>query len=128
VEDLSQSVRQQIEIYADRQKLAIRRRIIHASLAAALGIAGLVWLCSAVLAVLRGVCAGLAELLGGRIWAGELVGGLFGVALVAAAVLVALRLMSRADVRRLEAKYDRPRKDPSEDGGRAARSASGRSA
>ena len=128
VEELSGSIRQQIEIYADRQKLAIRRQIVRGTIAAVVGIAGLVWLCSAMLAVLRGLCAGLAVLFGGRVWAGDLVGGLIGVGLVVCAVLVATRVMARADLRRLEAKYDRPREDQGQDGRSAARAAGNRSA
>jgi hypothetical protein len=130
VEELVSSVWQQIEIYKDRRRLSVRRTIIEAAVGAGLAVGAIVWLCAAALATLRGLCGGLAVLFGGRVWAGDLVGGSLALALVICALLVATSLMSRADLRRLEAKYDRLREDQDQgqDGRGTARPEGSRSA
>jgi hypothetical protein len=52
------------------------------------------------------LCGGFAALFGGRTWAGDLVGGLFTLALLGGAVAIGLRVTSRRDLRRLEEKYE----------------------
>jgi hypothetical protein len=116
VDTIVTAVRRQIAVYADRRRLALRRSLIRAAVGAALAAGAIVWLCAAALAILRGLCGGLAALFGDRAWAGDLAGGALALALVVAALFWAARLSARAELRRLEAKYDRLREHPGANG------------
>ncbi len=117
------------EVYADRIRLSVRRTIVQAVLGAGAAICAAVWLGAAALATFRGVCGGLTALMGGREWLGDLAGGLFALALAAAAVALYLRLNVRRELTRLRAKYEGIRNAhstnhdtaaPAEDGGSVA--------
>ena len=122
VKELVSNAKQLLEIQAERKKLALKRGLLKAAvgLVALIGLAA--WLGAGVSATVRGLCAGLAELFGGRVWLGDLVGGLLSLALVAGAVAIVVKLASSKDLKRLEAKYGRlPDDDRPEDAGRVPR-------
>lgn len=122
VKELVSNAKQLLEIQAERKKLALKRGLLKAGVGLVALIAVAAWLGSAVGATVRGLCAGLAVLFGGRVWLGDLVGGLLALALLAAAVAVVLKLASSKDLKKLEAKYGRlPDDDGPEDAGRVPR-------
>jgi hypothetical protein len=104
VEDLAASWWSRVELKVERTKVAARRSAVRVAIFAAAAVAGLVWIGAALVAVLRGVCLGLAQLFGGREWLGDLAGGLLALALVAVPVALALRRAASEDGRRVEAK------------------------
>ena len=55
-----------MEVYADRIRVSVRRKLVHAVLATCAAVCAAVWLGAAALAVLRGVCGGFTALWGGR--------------------------------------------------------------
>jgi hypothetical protein len=122
VKELVASAKRMVEIQAERKKLALRRMLMRVALGLVALVAVVVWLGAAVGATVRGLCAGLAELFGGRVWLGDLVGGLLALALLAGAMALAVRRSSRKDLERLEAKYGRlPDEDRPDDAGRLPR-------
>ena len=119
VKDLAASAKQMLEIQAERKKLALRRGLMKAALGIVALVAVAAWLGAAISATVRGLCTGLAVLFDGRVWLGDLVGGLLALALLAGAVAFALRQSARKDLERLEEKYGRiPDDEPAEDAGR----------
>src|SRR5678816_3445209 len=68
VEDLGASFWSRVELKVERTKIAARRSAVKVALVVAAGIAGLVWISAAFVAVMRGICLGLAQLFGGREW------------------------------------------------------------
>lgn len=106
IEDLAATWWSRVELKVERTKIAARRSAVRVALIVVAGLAGLVWIGAALVAVLRGVCLGLAQLFGGREWLGDLVGGVLALAVVAVPVALALRRASRHDERRVEAKVE----------------------
>lgn len=130
-EDSLASANGLIEVQTDRVRLGVRRMVVKVVLGAAAGLCASLWLGAAALATLRGLCGGFTALWGGREWLGELCGGALALLLAASAVALVLRLATRRELIRLEAKYERIRSEtgrnddheaPSQDGGAAARS------
>lgn len=105
VKELISSAKELIEIKTERKKLQLRRALIRAAVGVVALIGVAAWLGSAVSATIRGLCMGLAQLFDGRVWLGDLVGGLLALALLAGGVAYALRLAERKEIQRLEAKY-----------------------
>jgi hypothetical protein len=102
-----------IEVYSDRVRLTVRRKIVQAAIGA--GVAGFmaVWLGVAALAVFRGARGGFTALCG-REWLGDLTAGLLAVGLAGAAGALYLRLSARRDLARLKAKYEQIRDEHEE--------------
>jgi hypothetical protein len=111
IEDIIGSTDSLIEVYSDRVRLSVRRRIVQVAIAAGAAVCAAVWLGAAALATLRGVCGGLTTLWGGREWLGDLTGGLLALALAAGAVALYLRSSSRRALERMKAKYERIRNE-----------------
>lgn len=108
LEDLVVSGAALVEVYTDRVKLAMRKKLVAIALGAAGALCAMFLVGSASLAVMRGASGGFAELFG-RPWAGDLVGGLFVLGLIGGGAVVGLRVSSRRELRRLEEKYERIR-------------------
>lgn len=104
VEDLGATWWQRLELKLERTKIAARRSAVRVAMVVAAGVVGLVFVCAAVVFLLRGACLGLTQLFGGREWLGDLVGGGLALALVAGVTALALRRASRHEQHRLEAK------------------------
>ena len=104
VEDLTSRWWSRVELRLERTKIAARRSAVRVAMVVAAGVVGLVFVCAAVVFLLRGACLGLTQLFGGREWLGDLVGGALALALVAGGTALALRRASRHDDDRLEAK------------------------
>ncbi len=106
VGEITGSARSLIEVYKDRVRLSARRTIVRISLGVAASLCAAVWLGAAMLAVLRGLCGGLASAFGGREWLGELSGGLLALGVTVAAIAIHLRFSSRREIERLNTKYE----------------------
>jgi len=106
---LLRSVEVFVEVRADRLRLSLRRMLVRGAIGIALAVVTLVWLAAASLAVLRGLCDGLTVLWGGRVWLGNLTGGLLVLLLLAGTAALWLRLNARGTLARLVAKYERIR-------------------
>jgi len=91
---------------ADILRLRARRIGLTVALGAVGGILGIVALSTAVVYVLRGMSGGLGELLGGRVWAGDLITGLGILAVVAVAAYVSLPRWMNTSRRRTVEKYE----------------------
>ena len=109
VEELVASAKTLIEVRTDRIKHSVRRTIAQAAIGAAAAVCLALWLGAAALATVRGLCAGLASLWGGRVWLGDLAGGLIALTLAGLAIAVFLRVSDRRELERLERKYERIR-------------------
>jgi len=101
----------------------VRRTIVKVVLATAAAICAVLWLGAASLATLRGLCGGFAALWGGREWFGDLCGGALALILSAGVVALLLKLSTRRELIRLEAKYEHisNKAGSSVDGGAVAR-------
>jgi hypothetical protein len=110
-EDITNSGKRLVEVYSDRARHAVRTTAIRAGVATCALVCLLLWLGASTLALLRGLCAGLAALWNGSPWSGDLAGGLLGLALAALGIYGALRLSSRQELHKLRAKYEQLRKD-----------------
>lgn len=124
VEELLASASGLIEVKADRVRLSLRRTIVKVVLASGAALCAALWLGAAALATVRGLCGGFAALWGGREWLGELCGGALALALAAGSVALHLKLSTRRELIRLEAKYEHIRNNAvtSGEGGATARS------
>jgi hypothetical protein len=128
IEDVVGSTDGLIEIYSDRARQAVRRTFVRVAVGTGVALCAAIWLSAALLAILRGACAGFTALWGGREWLGELTGGTVAVLLAVGIGALYLRLSARRELRRLETKYERIRNehqrndtaDPAQDGGGAA--------
>ena len=109
-EDVASSGKRLVEVYADRARHTVRKSAIRIGLATCVLACLLLWLGASTLAVLRGLCAGLAALWNGSPWSGELAGGLLGLALAALGIYGALRMNSRQELRKLRSKYEQLRR------------------
>lgn len=98
-----------MEVYADRAKQSLRSALAKALLGVLAAVVVVLWLGSAALACVRGICGGLQELFGGREWAGDLVGGAVAIGVVVAAVAIYQRGTDRREFLRLKSKYERMR-------------------
>jgi hypothetical protein len=107
--DTADAARRLFEVYSDRTKLALRRSFLRTALGVMVGASAALWVGASILSVLRGACDGLAALWGGRVWMGQLAGGLLGVGLALGVLFLATRVDAWRQLRRLEAKY-RPAK------------------
>jgi len=106
-EELWASAGSLAEVYSDRARLALRRKVTSIALAAGAAVALLFAVCAAALAAVRGLCGAVAELCGGRAWAGDLAGGLLAIALVAGLLAWHTKRSARSELERLKAKYER---------------------
>jgi hypothetical protein len=93
------------DIYGDRLRASTKETIWRLGIAAVAGVATLLWIGSATLAAVRGLCGAVTFLSGGEAWLGDLVGGLVALALAAGALAAAARWSNRRQLRALELKY-----------------------
>jgi hypothetical protein len=102
------------EVYSDRVRMSLRRKIVQAAIGA--GVAGFmaIWLGIAALALFRGASGGFTVLWSGREWLGDLTAGLLAIGLAAGAGALHLRLSARRDLARLQAKYEDIRNEQDE--------------
>lgn len=91
---------------ADMLRLRARRIGVTLVLGVVGGILAVVALSTAVVYVLRGVAGGVGELLGGRVWAGDLLTGLGILAMVAAAAYISLPRWMNTSRRKTVEKYE----------------------
>lgn len=106
LDELIRSVSDLISIQKERLAQGARNWLLRIGVCAALAIVGALWLGSAVLATLRGMRGGFAELFGGRAWAGDLAAGVLALALVAVAARVYVARSTRSEIARLRRKYE----------------------
>lgn len=106
-----QSILQLVEIYSDRARLSASRAILRVGLTAIFAVSLVVGLAAAVLVTLRGICGGFVALFGGRVWLGELTGGVFSIVFIALAIAIGTRISERRELRRLQAKYEQPKRE-----------------
>ena len=129
VEEIIGSADSLIEVYSDRIKLSVRRKIVQAVIGGGLALCGAVglavWMGAAALATLRGICGGFAALWGGSVWLGDLSGGVLALGLAVGTAAFFLRLSSRRELRRLRAKYERIRNHHHADPSAPAENAAG---
>ena len=125
VDELVGSANTLIEVQADRLKLSVRRTIVQAAIGAAAALCLALWLGAAALATVRGLCGGLASLWGGRVWLGDLTGGVLALALAGGAIALFLRMSDRREIDRLERKYARIHGKHDQDQDRPATAADG---
>ena len=126
VEELGGSADGLIEVHVDRLRLSVRRRLVRGTITAGVAVCATVWLGAGTLALLRGACAGLTTLWGGREWLGDLTGGLLAVTLAACALMLHLRLSTRRELAGLKAKYERIRNQHGRNEDTAASAGDGR--
>lgn len=100
-----------VEVHADRARSSLRRAIVKAIVGAGLAVTAVVWVCTAAFAAVRGACGGLTELWGGRVWLGELSGGLLALAFAAGAFALHSWWTSRREFAHLNSKYERMRNE-----------------
>jgi len=126
-EELLASANGLVEVKADRIRDSVRRTVVKIVLATGAALCVALWLGAASLATLRGLCGGFSALLGGRAWLGDLCGGLLALALSAGVVALHLKLSTRRQLIRLEAKYEhiRNKARTGEERGATARSRGG---
>lgn len=107
IEDITASVGGLIDVYSDRARLSVRRAVVRVAIGVCAAVCASVWLGASSLAILRGACGGLTTFWGGRVWMGDLTGGLLALMLVTGAIALLLHLSSRRELARLKAKYER---------------------
>ena len=100
---------QLIAVYKDRARLSTRRMLTALAGGACAAVLGAVALGASAIAVLRGLCGGFTELWGGRVWLGDLSGGLVAVVLIAMTFAAFVRMSERRWLTQLIAKYDKDR-------------------
>jgi len=91
---------------ADALKLQVRTVLIYAALGVVGGLVGVAALIAAVVLALSGTANGLAELLGGRLWAGQLITGATVLLISAAAVFFAMRSVTSSSRKKTVKKYE----------------------
>jgi hypothetical protein len=109
VEEIVGSASTLIEVQTDRIKLSVQRKMVQAAVGAAAALCLALWLGAAALATVRGICGGFASLWGGRVWLGDLAGGVLALTLAGGAIALYLRVSERRELERLEHKYERIR-------------------
>jgi hypothetical protein len=135
VEEAFDGVDGLIAVRLDRAKHSMKRTIVGAACFAGAAIVATTGACAAVLALVRGLCGGLAALFSGSAWLGDLAGGVLALILVTGAVALAYRIHERRELARLKAKYERtrprderPTGSGTDDGGAVPRAGGGPSA
>jgi hypothetical protein len=96
---------------ADALKLQVRTILIYVALGLVAGLAGAGALITAMVLTLNGVANGLALLLGGHIWAGQLIAGLGVLILAAVTIVFGLRYLTNSSRGRTMKKYEHWRTD-----------------
>jgi hypothetical protein len=91
---------------ADALKLQVRTVLIYAALGIVAAIVGAGALTTAVVLALNGVANGLAHLLGGRLWAGQLITGSSILLILAAAIILGMRYVTNSSRKKTKEKYD----------------------
>ena len=104
---LTQQIAYYFEIHKDLFRLKVRTWLILAALGAFGAVSGVVALVVAISLVLNGVALGIAEALGGHIWAGQLITGAGVLALAAAVIYVVIRRATQTSRTLTRRKYDR---------------------
>ena len=93
------------DIYGDRLRASTKETIWNVGVAVIAGLALLLWIGSATLATVRGLCGAVTFLSGGEEWLGELAGGLLALILAAGALAAGTRWSNRKQLQALELKY-----------------------
>jgi len=104
--ELWEYARHYVEVRKDSIKAQLRNLAFKAIMGIAAGISALVALSVAVTLILLGLADGIGVLLGGRLWAGELIVGFLVVALAALAVKLFLSRSIRSSRSTTVAKYE----------------------
>ena len=93
----------------DRLQVGARQALVWAALGIAGGVVGAAMLIAATVMLLEGLALGLAELLGGRVWAGNLIVATVVLAAAAATIYRVLGRFTAASRQRTIEKYERRR-------------------
>jgi len=96
-----------LTVKADQVKLQARQVALWALAGLTGGIAGFAAIIMAVVFLLNGTAVGLSELLGGRIWVGQLIVGSAVLLAIALAGWLGVRKFFQTSHKRMVAKYDR---------------------
>lgn len=96
------------DIYGDRLRASTKESLAKLVGAVLVGAATLLWIGSATLASVRGLCGAVGSLARDEAWVGDLAGGLLALALAAAAWSGASWWSRRTQLRALEIKYATP--------------------
>jgi hypothetical protein len=91
---------------ADAIKLQVRTLLVYAALGIVGGIVGVGALLMAAVLALNGIASGFAELLGGRVWAGQLITGASIILIAAIAVVLGMRYLTNSSSGRTKRKYE----------------------
>jgi hypothetical protein len=104
-------LRQQASLYAeataDRFKLSARQAAIYAALGCLALLAGGALVVTSAVLILNGTAGGLAVLLGGRLWAGQLITGVVLLVAIAAGAWLGVRSLTGSSRRKTIEKYER---------------------
>lgn len=100
-----------VETRKDQVKVAVRQAITYAVLGLLALMAGATVLVVSVVLVLGGVAGGIGQLVGGQLWAGQLITGGVVISLAALTVYFAIRSATTTSRRKLGQKYERRRKE-----------------
>jgi hypothetical protein len=107
VETTTKSVATIADVYGDRVRVAMQKKVLKIAVGLVAGVGAIVWIGGSTLAAVRGLCGAFAALWGGREWLGDLVGGTLALGLAAGAVALGMRWSARKQLRELELKYER---------------------
>lgn len=94
------------QVKADRWKLSARQAAIRAVLGSVAAVAGIGFVVTASVMVLNGIAGGLAELMGDRWWAGQLVTGLLLFIALGLAAWLGVRSITKSSRQRTVERYE----------------------
>lgn len=115
-QEIVSSARILIEVRKDRMRLRIRRAILRSLGVAAVAVGMALWIGSAALATVRGLCGGITAWSGGNVWLGDFVGGIVALAFAAMAATSFAFLVSRREWKLAKVKYEELRSPRADDG------------
>jgi hypothetical protein len=104
-----------IEVRKDRLRLRVRRVLMYSVGIAAVSLGMALWIGSAALATVRGLCGAVTAWSGGDVWFGDLFGGVLALVLAALAAATVAFLVSRREWKLAKVKYEKIRSGLADD-------------
>lgn len=104
-EDVSDAGGRLLEVYKDRARLSTRRALVACIGWLGAAVFAAVALGSAAVAVTSGTCGALTELFGGRVWLGNLTGGLALLLMFGLVLVLVKHVSERRTLKALRTKY-----------------------